>query len=211
MTTTTPTALTAKENLKWTPLVNRVAAGDGDAGAELYARLRSIQFYFGREVGAQDAEDRYHSVMVAVIEAIRGGVLRDPEKVLAYARGIARRKVVHGIGDHCFKRKCEISVENVVLRDTAPNPEANLMGKEYKAIAMRILGTMPTRDREVLIRFYLHEHDAKSIQDEMGLTETQFRLIKSRAKARFADLVQRHLHRTDTIASGTNLGRILPS
>ena len=44
------------------------------------------------------------------------------------------------------------------------------------------------RDREALTRFYLQKQSAETICAEMGLPTTQFRLLKSRAKARFAKL-----------------------
>ena len=58
---------------------------------------------------------------------------------------------------------------------------------------MRVLNGLPQRDREVLVRFYLREQTADEICRDMGLTETQFRLIKSRAKARYGKLGQRRL------------------
>jgi len=54
---------------------------------------------------------------------------------------------------------------------------------------------MSARDREVLTRFYLREESPERIREEMGLTETQFNLLKSRAKARLTELVQRKLAR----------------
>jgi RNA polymerase sigma-70 factor (ECF subfamily) len=49
------------------------------------------------------------------------------------------------------------------------------------------------RDREILTRFYLDEQTQEQICGEMNLTETQFRLLKSRAKARFGELGRRKL------------------
>jgi hypothetical protein len=54
---------------------------------------------------------------------------------------------------------------------------------------------MPARDREVLTRFYLQEQTVSQIAEEMSITETQFRLIKSRAKARFSELGRKMLLR----------------
>lgn len=45
----------------------------------------------------------------------------------------------------------------------------------------------------ISIVFYHDGDTAECIQREMGLTETQFRLTKSRAKSRYADLVQKRL------------------
>jgi RNA polymerase sigma factor (sigma-70 family) len=188
----------AEGTTKWTGLVQKIAAGDVEACAELYRELRTIQFYFGREIGSQDAEDRYHNLVVAVIEAIRRGVVRDPERVMGYARTIAQRSVVQGIGDRCFERNYETPVYELAIRDSSPDPESIAIKRENKEVASKVLAAMPPRDREVLIRFYLYEHDAKSIQQDMGLTDTQFRLIKSRAKARFTSLVQRRIRRSTT-------------
>ena len=51
------------------------------------------------------------------------------------------------------------------------------------------------RDREILTRFYLLNQSQEQICDEMGLNNTQFRLLKSRAKARFGELGRRTLRR----------------
>jgi DNA-directed RNA polymerase specialized sigma24 family protein len=59
----------------------------------------------------------------------------------------------------------------------------------------QILQAIPRRDREILTRFYLKEQTQEEICEEMKLTETQFRLLKSRAKSRFGALGRRRLMR----------------
>jgi DNA-directed RNA polymerase specialized sigma24 family protein len=54
------------------------------------------------------------------------------------------------------------------------------------------------RDREILRRFYVEEQSQETICEEMGLSYNQFRLLKSRAKARFGELGKR-------VASGLGL------
>jgi DNA-directed RNA polymerase specialized sigma24 family protein len=56
-----------------------------------------------------------------------------------------------------------------------------------------VLKGISQRDREILTRFYLYEQPQEQICEEMNLTETQFRLLKSRAKARFGELGKRRL------------------
>ncbi len=77
----------------------------------------------------------------------------------------------------------------------ASNPEQAAIKKENEYIARKMLQSIAPRDRELLIRFYLEEQPAQQICDEMGLTETQFRLLKSRAKARFGALGKRNVMR----------------
>ena len=66
--------------------------------------------------------------------------------------------------------------------DSKANPEAS---------GFTSFTSLPKRDREVLVRFYLQEQTAEEICRDLNLTETQFRLIKSRAKARFGELGRR--------------------
>ena len=61
----------------------------------------------------------------------------------------------------------------------------------YYPYLANLLNSIGKRDREVLIRFYLDEQTPDQICQAMKLTETQFRLIKSRAKARFGELGKR--------------------
>ena len=56
-----------------------------------------------------------------------------------------------------------------------------------------VLGELSGKDREILTRFYLNEQAQEQICAEMDLTDTQFRLLKSRAKARFGELGRRKL------------------
>jgi RNA polymerase sigma-70 factor, ECF subfamily len=74
------------------------------------------------------------------------------------------------------------------IRDVTPDPESAAIASANGKLALRILRSIPERDREILIRFYLKEQSAEEVCRKMELTQTQFRLIKSRAKARFGQL-----------------------
>lgn len=51
-----------------------------------------------------------------------------------------------------------------------------------------VLRELPARDREILTRFYLDRQTQEQICQDLNLTDMQFRLLKSRAKARFDEL-----------------------
>ena len=57
------------------------------------------------------------------------------------------------------------------------------------------LRDISNRDREILVRFYLREQPQTQICQEMGLSETQFRLLKSRAKARLGEIGKKMVQR----------------
>ena len=67
------------------------------------------------------------------------------------------------------------------------------MDREEEELAYKILKGISRRDREILIRFYLLEESQELICRKMNLTDTQFRLLKSRAKARFGELGKKKL------------------
>ena len=59
-----------------------------------------------------------------------------------------------------------------------------------------ILRGLGDRDREILTRFYIYEESQEQICRDMDLSENQFRLLKSRAKAKFSVLGKRKLGRS---------------
>jgi len=91
-------------------------------------------------------------------------------------------------------RRVWVAIEQgSVLTDRKRSPEETAFSEERSELMWRILGALSSRDREILTRFYLQEESQEKICQEMELTETQFRLLKSRAKARFGELGKRKL------------------
>ena len=78
------------------------------------------------------------------------------------------------------------------LEDTE-NPEEAAIFHQRNDLIRRVLAELSDRDQEILTRFYLQEQGQDQICDEMSLSETQFRLLKSRAKARFGELGRKKL------------------
>lgn len=193
------------QNSEWTLLVERIAAGDERGSAELYSRLGRMRYYFARRLHPEEAADQFHNLILAVIMGIRQGAVREPERLAGYAQTIARRSLAGRI-DELYKERRHGTVEDGrIVCDPSPNPETLAVRRQEDEIAKRILVALPQRDREVLIRFYLDGHAAEHIQEEMGITATQFRLIKSRAKARFACLVKKRLANRSVAADAPSM------
>jgi len=181
----------------WVDLVDKIKQNDADGMEELYKVFsRGVRFYLCRQLGPQDLDDRVHDTFLIVTQAIQRGDLRDPERLMGYVRTIVRRQVAAQIEDNVHSRLRQIDLDwGGAVRDAGSDPEQNAMREECAAIAKKVLKSIAPRDREILIRFYLEEQPAEKICDEMGLTETQFRLLKSRAKARFGELGKRKVIR----------------
>jgi RNA polymerase sigma-70 factor (ECF subfamily) len=177
----------------WANTVNRIRAGDPLAMAELYAVFtRGIRYMLLRTLGAEEVEDRVHDCFLIVTEAIRAGELRDPARLMGYVRTVVRRHIAAGIEDAIHRRRTTVGFEDAVfsVSDWKNNPEQDLLASQRADIARRVFKGVSRRDREILRRFYLLEQSQDRICAEMGLSYNQFRLLKSRAKARFGKLGQ---------------------
>jgi RNA polymerase sigma factor (sigma-70 family) len=179
----------------WPLLVQQIQRGDSAGMEQLYRIFgRGIRFYLCRQLGPQDLEDRFHDTFVIVVQAIQRGELREPERLMGFVRTIVRRQVAAHIDDAVHRRREEVDIDNGArLAAPAGDPEETAIREQRRELMKRILQRMASRDREILTRFYLHEQTQEQICEEMSLTETQFRLLKSRAKARFGDLGKRKL------------------
>jgi RNA polymerase sigma factor (sigma-70 family) len=174
----------------WSGLVEQIRNGDPSALEQMYRVFSTgIRFYLCRQLGPQDLDDRVHDVFLIIVESIQKGELREPERLMGYVRTIVRRQVAAQIDDNVRARRNQADLSfGMTLCDHHPDPERSAIEHQNAELAMRIMNSLPKRDREVLSRFYLDEQTPGRICQEMGLTETQFRLVKSRAKARFGEL-----------------------
>jgi RNA polymerase sigma-70 factor (ECF subfamily) len=93
---------------------------------------------------------------------------------------------------HCRKDEANVDI-GLRIADRRLNPEQNMVFEQKVALMQETLRQLSDRYREILTRFYLHEETQGKICQEMYLTEIQFRLLKSRAKARFGELGKRNL------------------
>jgi RNA polymerase sigma-70 factor (ECF subfamily) len=179
----------------WVELVERIRSGETDGMEELYQLFsRGIRFYLCRQLGPQELDDKVHDTFVVVVQAIRRGELREPQRLMGFVRTIVRRQVAAHIDRVVHNRREQIELDATLrVADPTGNPEEALMFRQRAELITRVLGELSQRDREILTRFYLREQSQDQICSEMDLTETQFRLLKSRAKARFGELGRKKL------------------
>jgi RNA polymerase sigma factor (sigma-70 family) len=183
----------------WVALVERIRRGETDGMEELYQLFsRGIRYYLVRQLGPQELEDKIHDTFVVVVQAIKRGELREPERLMGFVRTIVRRQVAAHIDKAVQSRREHAEVDATVqVADPKGNPEESAIFRQKRDLIHRVLSQLSGRDREILTRFYLYEESQEQICADMDLTDTQFRLLKSRAKARFGELGKKKLaHRS---------------
>jgi RNA polymerase sigma-70 factor, ECF subfamily len=181
--------------LPFSEAIRLVQSGDPEGMALLYGFLsRGVRPYLARQVAPQDIQDKIHDVYLEIVRAIQRDQLRDPERLIAFARTVARRKVAVHIDSATRRRRDESAFESVgKLPSTLSTPEGELISRQLNEVVGKTLERLSERERDVLTRFYFQEQDQAQICSEMGLTETQFRLLKWRSKARFTELSRKIL------------------
>lgn len=179
----------------WRGLVERIHGGDESGMEELYRLFgRGIRYYLCRQLGHQELDDKVHDTFVIVVQAIRRGELREPERLMGFVRTVVRRQVAAYIDDAVHSRRDELNLDlGVRVADRRDNPEQSAAFRQKVEFMREVLRALSARDREILTRFYLDEQSQEDICCEMELSETQFRLLKSRAKARFGEIGKRKL------------------
>lgn len=196
----TPQAVSDPVN--WQDLVGRIHKGDESGMEELYRLFgRGIRYYLCRQLGHQELDDKVHDTFVIVVQAIRRGELREPDRLMGFVRTVVRRQVAAYIDDAVHSRRDELNLDlGIRVADRRNNPEQNAAFHQKVEFMQDVLRSLSERDREILTRFYLDEQTQESICQEMSLSETQFRLLKSRAKARFGEIGKRRLQQKPLIS-----------
>lgn len=190
----------AEAAAEWTELVESIRAGDQDAMSRLYTTFgRGVRYYLSRQLGAQEIEDKVHDTFLVVLGAIQRGELREPERLMGFVRTVVRRLVATHIDRLVEERRERTDLEDgYAMADERSDPEKDAEQRQRVEIMEQVLHTISRRDREILTRFYLYEQSQEQICREMGLNDTQFRLLKSRAKQRFAEIGKRKIEKANT-------------
>ena len=182
-------------SLQFDDLVRRVQMGDPSGMLDLYECISSgLRPYLSRQLRPQDYRDKIHNIFVDVVVAIQHGQLRDPERLMGFARTIARRKVSLYIDAAAWNRRNQVEIGSLFgLASPSATPEQEMVSNEQKELVQLTLARLSEREAEILTRFYLQEQTEMQIRSEMDLTHTQYRLLKWRSKAHFEQLSLKHL------------------
>lgn len=180
---------------EWSILVEQIKAGQDAGMAQLYKVFsRGIRYYLYRQLNAQDVEDKVHDTFLIVVRAIQRGDLREPERLLGFVRTVVRRQVAAYIEEAVHTRRDGTPAEiGLAIADQKKDPEQAAIIRQKAELMKSSLSALSPRDRDILVRFYLQEQSQEQICREMSLTETQFRLCKSRAKAKFGEVGRKKL------------------
>jgi len=156
----------------WATLVGRIRSSQTDGMAELYHLFsKGVRFYLCRQLGVQDLDDRVHDTFVVVVQAIRRGELREPERLMGFVRTIVRRQVASHIDKAVQTRREQLDLDaSSRVADPHGNPEEAAIFHQKGDLIRKVLSELTSRDREILTRFYLEEETQEEIWAIINLT-----------------------------------------
>jgi RNA polymerase sigma-70 factor (ECF subfamily) len=175
-----------------TNLVTRIFSGDRNAETELVERYsRGVSVILMRATGQRwMMEDLVQDTFQLVLEKLRRGELRCPERLSAFICNIARNLAID-----CFRRTARherAEREQPLHSPASPDPLQEVLAAEKASIVRRMLNELnPARDREVLYRFYIADQDKEQICAELGLTSLHFNRVLFRARQRYKELYEK--------------------
>jgi len=188
-----PGDVTDSDSKNMAYLAERIRQGSASAMRELYDLVLEcagpyLRWRLGSPGVQEELDDRLHDTYLVAVEAIMSGTIREPERLMGFIRTVVRHQATAAIRRAVHRRKTAGTAGDDDLADHRPTPERSRMEAEQYEMMHSLLLHMKKRDRDILIRFYLDGQPQEQICAEMNLTATQFRLFKSRAKARFSTL-----------------------
>lgn len=176
-------------------LVRQIRGGEPAAEQELVARFgEGLSFLLRRWTRDRAAaEDLYQETFRLALEKIRGGEVREPDRLAGFLHSLARNLSIH-----YYRRDArrEVREDDLEAAAAVSAPDAGQLGRllrqEKADLVRRVLAELGSeRDRQVLFRFYLAEEDKERICSDLGLSRPEFNMVLFRARRRYRDLYER--------------------
>lgn len=179
------------DNLEDSALARRIAAAgaDGDrmAEAELCRRLAPrVRFYGLKHLrDEQAAADLVQQVLLMVLERLRSGKVRQPEMLGSFMLGMCRMVVLDMKRNYARReRLLQTFAADVPAADTSFSPRLD------QAKLLRCLDRLPEREKSVLVMTFYDDQRAAQVATELGISETNVRVIRHRGLQRLRDCLQ---------------------
>jgi RNA polymerase sigma-70 factor, ECF subfamily len=175
-------------------LVHRIVSGDPAAEAELVHRFsRALTFLLKRLTRDETAaEDLYQETFRLVIEKVRGGELRDAERLPGFVSSMARNLFLGSVRRSGRRQKWHGDAETTeTAPDPAPGQLTKLLAQERAAAVRQVLAELKNdRDREILSRYYIADETKEDICSDLELSDLHFNRVLFRARQRYKELFE---------------------
>ena len=168
-------------------LAVRIRNGESRAEEELFELFqRGVHVILSQLLPGRDVvEDLCQETFRLVLEKIRRGELRDPARLPGFVCNLARNLAIDLLRQEA-RRRTELDSEAVArTAQSSPDQLGRLLQGERARLVRRVIRELATeRDREVIYRFYIAEHDKAAICADLELSALHFNRVLHRARQR---------------------------
>ena len=167
-------------------LVARIRAGDLEAESEVLQHFtpRVYALLCARVRDRDTARDLLHDVLIALLRALRQGQVREPEKLAAFALGIARNTA------QSFIREAGKRREALVTGEAPLTPLDLLENEERDRHISTALNRLDPLDREILRLTLVEGHKPGTICEMLQMSSDVVRQRKTRATRKTAEFLK---------------------
>ena len=158
-------------------LAVRIADGDRDAEAEMCRRIGPrIHVYGLRHLrSASAADDLVQQALLKVLEALRAGRVREPEKLAHFALGTCRMMVMELRRTARRQERLLTEFGPDLIPDQPPMPQLD------DGRLGRCVQALKERERSVVVLTFYDEQSASEAARFLGISEANVRVIRHRA------------------------------
>jgi RNA polymerase sigma-70 factor, ECF subfamily len=164
--------------------VRRLGEGD-NATEDHFAR------YFGdlirikasvRLRSPQLADDVRQETLMRVLRNARKGTIEQPERLGAYVSMVCNHVILESFRRD--KRVSPLPDDAGEISSGQPSVEGELIQNQCKELVKQALGELAPKDRELLKRIFLDEHDKDAVCQEFKVNRDYLRVLLHRARGR---------------------------
>lgn len=185
-------------------IVTLILAGDSQGEELLYSTFSRGLRYLAAKHCPEYADDCCHDTILTVTRQIKGGQLKTAAALPGYINIVLKRTAWNkkleaerlGANDDVFTTVVQ------TRSDDRCDPQQMLETQERAQILRDGLRSLKPQEQEILTRFYLKGEKPEEICRCMNLTETQFRLNKSRSKQKLESFTIKRLRSTARPSNG---------
>jgi RNA polymerase sigma-70 factor (ECF subfamily) len=159
-------------------LAERIRAGDRSAEDELVNTYRRSVFVIAvaRTRDREAARDLTQEILIAVLEALRDGQLRELAKLSAFIQGTARNLINNHLRSRAHRAECELDLE---AHGTDPVDELEFL--ERRRLVQRELATFSVTDQQILLLSLVDGQSLAEVARTLNMSHDAVRARKSRA------------------------------
>ena len=158
-----------------------VQSGDPVAEEDLVLFLKRLVWKDYQRTLGPFAEDYLQELTIRVVEAIRAGKVKDPEKLIPFCQDVAKNVRIDGLRVAVRAARKLVTIDEARFQRGRDNVEADLLLAEQFGIVLELMGRLDPFAREIVRRHYFEHESVRDLAEEFARPVLEIQRLKDRA------------------------------